>query len=45
MPTSDYFYHYIVLPMEFVSMLLAIFILQMKMNLLGRTELSHYEVF
>lgn len=31
--------------MEFVNMLLVIFILHMKMNLLGITELSYYEAF
>lgn len=31
--------------MEFVNMLLAIFILHMKMNLLGIAVLSYYEVF
>lgn len=33
------------LPMEFVNMLLAIFLLHMKMNLLGITELGYYEGF
>lgn len=42
MPTSNNFYHHIVLSVEFVNMLLAIFILHMKMNLLGITELSYY---